>query len=173
MNYLAVLSGYARSTRPFTDFIHSYRFSMAPDKSYFCLSEGHRNCRNFSETSVIYFCRGFSCCRYYQGVRNSGNFSQTSVLYFCRGFAAVGIIRVSSIARVRNSGNFSQTSVIYFCRGFSCCPYYQGVRNSEVSARRELTEQHQAHLFIYFILFIYLFFNRAGLSLNTEHFRPL
>ena len=129
MNYLAVLSGYARSTRPFTDFIHSYRFSMAPDKSYFCLSEGHRNCRNFS---------------------------QTSVLYFCRGFAAVGIIRVSLIARVRNSGNFSQTSVIYFCWGFSCCPYYQGVRNSEVSARRELTEQHQGS-FIYLFYFIYLF----------------
>ena len=34
---------------------------------------------------------------------------------------------------------FSQMSVIYFCRGFSCCPYYRGVRNSEVSARRELT----------------------------------
>ena len=36
--------------------------------------------------------------------------------------------------------HFSQTSVIYFCRGFSCCPYYRGVRNSEVSARRELAE---------------------------------
>ena len=34
---------------------------------------------------------------------------------------------------------FSQTSLIYFCRGFSCCPYYRGVRNSEVSERRELT----------------------------------
>ena len=33
----------------------------------------------------------------------------------------------------------SQTSVIYFCWGFSCCPYYRGVRNSEVSAKRELT----------------------------------
>ena len=42
---------------------------------------------------------------------------------------------LSSIAGIY----FSQTSVIYFCRGFSCCPYYQGVRNSEVSARRELT----------------------------------
>ena len=28
---------------------------------------------------------------------------------------------------------------IYFCLGFSCCPYYGGVRYSEVSARRELT----------------------------------
>ena len=28
---------------------------------------------------------------------------------------------------------------IYFCLGFSCCPYYRGVRYSEVSARRELT----------------------------------
>ena len=27
----------------------------------------------------------------------------------------------------------------YFCSGFSCCPYYRGVRYSEVSARRELT----------------------------------
>ena len=34
---------------------------------------------------------------------------------------------------------FSQTSVIYFCRGFSCCPYYRGVHDSEVSARQELT----------------------------------
>ena len=34
---------------------------------------------------------------------------------------------------------FSQTSVIYFCRGFSCCPYYRGVRDSEVSSRRDLT----------------------------------
>ena len=34
---------------------------------------------------------------------------------------------------------FSQSSVLYFCRVFSCCPYNQGVRNSEVSARRELT----------------------------------
>ena len=34
---------------------------------------------------------------------------------------------------------FSQTSVIYFCWGLSCCPYYRGVCNSEVSARRELT----------------------------------
>ena len=34
---------------------------------------------------------------------------------------------------------FSQTSEIYFCRGFSYCPYYRGVRNREVSARRELT----------------------------------
>ena len=34
---------------------------------------------------------------------------------------------------------FRQMSVIYFCRGFSCCPYYRGVRNSEMSATRELT----------------------------------
>ena len=34
---------------------------------------------------------------------------------------------------------FSQTSVIYFCPEFICCPYYQGVRYSGVSARRELT----------------------------------
>ena len=44
------------------------------------------------------------------------------------------------MARVRNSGiYFSQTFVIFLCRGFSCCPYYRGVCNSEVSARRELT----------------------------------
>ena len=43
-------------------------------------------------------------------------------------------------ARIRNSGNlFQSTSVIYINRGFSCCPYYLGVRDSEVSARRELT----------------------------------
>ena len=34
---------------------------------------------------------------------------------------------------------FSQTPVIYFCLGFSCCPYYRGVRNSDASARGELT----------------------------------
>ena len=34
---------------------------------------------------------------------------------------------------------FSQTSVIWFFLGFSCCPFYRGVRYSEVSARRELT----------------------------------
>ena len=34
---------------------------------------------------------------------------------------------------------FSQTSVICFFLGFSCCPFYRGVRYSEVSARRELT----------------------------------
>ena len=34
---------------------------------------------------------------------------------------------------------FIPTSVINFCQGFSCCPYYRGVRNSRVSARRELT----------------------------------
>ena len=33
----------------------------------------------------------------------------------------------------------SQTSVICFCSGFSRCPYYQGVRYSGVSAKRELT----------------------------------
>ena len=34
---------------------------------------------------------------------------------------------------------FNQTSVICFFLGFSCCPFYRGVRYSEVSARRELT----------------------------------
>ena len=34
---------------------------------------------------------------------------------------------------------FSQTFVIFFCRRFNYCPYYRGVRNSKVSARRELT----------------------------------
>ena len=34
---------------------------------------------------------------------------------------------------------FSQMSVIYFCQGSSCCLYYRGVRNSEVSARQEMT----------------------------------
>ena len=30
-------------------------------------------------------------------------------------------------------------SVICFCRGFSYSPFYRGVRNSGVAARRELT----------------------------------
>ena len=34
---------------------------------------------------------------------------------------------------------FSQTSVIWFFLGFNCCPFYRGVRYSEVPARRELT----------------------------------
>ena len=33
---------------------------------------------------------------------------------------------------------FSQMFVLYFCQGLSRCPYYQCVRNSEVSARQEL-----------------------------------
>ena len=41
---------------------------------------------------------------------------------------------LSLIARVRNEREFItvQTSVIYVCRGSICCPYYRGVRNSEV-----------------------------------------
>ena len=50
---------------------------------------------------------------------------------------------MSLIVRVHNTciGNIFQSNVnvIYFCRGFSCCPYYRGVCNSEVSARQELT----------------------------------
>ena len=34
----------------------------------------------------------------------------------------------------------SQTAVVYFCRGFSCCSYHRGIRNTEVPARRELTD---------------------------------
>ena len=34
---------------------------------------------------------------------------------------------------------FSQTFVLWFFLGFSCCPFYRGVRYSEVSAKRELT----------------------------------
>ena len=45
---------------------------------------------------------------------------------------------MSSSARVRNSGSLFQ-SVIWFFLGFNCCPFYRGVRYSEVSARRELT----------------------------------
>ena len=44
--------------------------------------------------------------------------------------------RESVIARIY----FSQTSAIYFCWRFSCCPYYRGIRKSEVSAWREFTE---------------------------------
>ena len=47
---------------------------------------------------------------------------------------------VSSLARVRNNESLlSQMSVICFSQGFNCCLYYQGVRYSGVSARRELT----------------------------------
>ena len=37
-------------------------------------------------------------------------------------------------------------SVIYFCQGLSCCPYYRGVHNSQVFARRELTVQQSCTL---------------------------
>ena len=42
---------------------------------------------------------------------------------------------------VRSSRNLVQSNVCnsFFFQGFSCCPYYRGVRNSEVSARRVLT----------------------------------
>ena len=43
--------------------------------------------------------------------------------------------RESIIARIY----FSHTSVICFFLGFSCCPFYRGVRYSQVPARRELT----------------------------------
>ena len=47
---------------------------------------------------------------------------------------------VSLIGSVRNSGSLFQSNVCnLFCRGFSCCPHYRGVRNSEVSTKRELT----------------------------------
>ena len=50
---------------------------------------------------------------------------------------------LSSLARVRNSGSLFQPNICtFFCLGFSCCPYYRGVRYSEVSARRELTVLH-------------------------------
>ena len=43
----------------------------------------------------------------------------------------------SLIARVRNNRLtlFQPNSVIYFCWRFSCCPYHQGVHNSEVFAK--------------------------------------
>ena len=46
---------------------------------------------------------------------------------------------VSLKARVRNSGNLFQSNVCNVCLGFSCCTYYRGVRDSNVSARQELT----------------------------------
>ena len=47
---------------------------------------------------------------------------------------------VSFIVRVHSHRNFIQSNVCNLSlRGFSCCPYYWGVRNSKVSARRELT----------------------------------
>ena len=47
---------------------------------------------------------------------------------------------VSAIKRVDCSGNLFHSNVSnVFMRGFSCCPYYRSVRNSEMSARRELT----------------------------------
>ena len=46
----------------------------------------------------------------------------------------------SVIARVHNSRNLFQSNVCYlFLPGFSCCLYCRGVRNSEVSARWELS----------------------------------
>ena len=48
---------------------------------------------------------------------------------------------MSSLTRVHNSGSLFQSINVCnsFLPGFSVCPYYQGVRYSGVSARRELT----------------------------------
>ena len=48
---------------------------------------------------------------------------------------------MSSSTRVRNSGSLFRSINVCnsFLPGFSVCPYYQGVRYSGVSARRELT----------------------------------
>ena len=48
---------------------------------------------------------------------------------------------MSSLTRVRNSGSLFQSINVCnsFLPGLSVCPYYQGVRYSGVSARRELT----------------------------------
>ena len=45
------------------------------------------------------------------------------------------------LARVRDSENLFQSNVcdLFFAGDFNCCPYYRGVRNSEVFAWRELT----------------------------------
>ena len=51
---------------------------------------------------------------------------------------------MSSLARVRDSGSLFQSNVCnWFFLGFSCCPFYRGVRYSEVSARRELTVERK------------------------------
>ena len=48
---------------------------------------------------------------------------------------------MSSLTRVRNSGSLFQSTNVCnsFLPGLSVCPYYQSVRYSGVSARRELT----------------------------------
>ena len=47
---------------------------------------------------------------------------------------------VSLLARVRNSESLFQSILCnFFYRRFTCCPYYRGVHNSGVSARRQLT----------------------------------
>ena len=47
---------------------------------------------------------------------------------------------LSLLARVRNRESLFQSILCnFFYRAFSCCPYYRGVHNSGVSARRKLT----------------------------------
>ena len=36
----------------------------------------------FSQTSVLYFCRGFSCCPYYRGVLNSEESARRELIAF-------------------------------------------------------------------------------------------
>ena len=66
--------------------------------------------------------------------------------------------------------------MIYFCGGFSCCPCYRVVRNSEVSARRELAELfYSLESKVYFVLrckyfcgkmiFLSIFCSRSALFL--------
>ena len=42
-----------------------------------------RNSKSFSQTSVICFCRGFSCCPYYWGVCYNGVSARPQLTVFC------------------------------------------------------------------------------------------
>ena len=70
----------------------------------------------------------------YSSVRYSERRKQVK----CRAWGQESVI-ISVIARVRNSGSLFRSFLYVFCRGDGSCPHSWGVRNSEVSARREAT----------------------------------
>ena len=74
-------------------------------------------------------------------VRNKFNIFLLCTVNFLHSGNCRNLELMSSLTRVRNSGGLFQSINVCnsFLPGLSVCPYYQGVRYSGVSARRELT----------------------------------
>ena len=75
---------------------------------------------------------------------------------------------MSSLVRVRKSGSLFQSNVCnLFFPGINCCPFYRGVRYSEVSARRELTVPTKIMLIALTIVFLFFFvINISGMQVK-------